>query len=132
MHLSNINSSVKRQSIMYRMLNELGMVKFSKKVDNTNVQVCFIEDGEPVMEVTDFRNLGYQYMKRCGEPYFECKNCGVTTKYNNPSSGGRKQLYCNSCATEIRARQNADSVTRIREKRRQQADANLQGTCSAI
>lgn len=111
MQLANINTSIKRQSAMYYTLNELGMIRFSRKVDNTNVRVCFIEDGETVIRVSDFRNLGYQYLKYLGEPYFECANCGIVTKYNDPRNR-RKQKYCKSCAAEIAIKQRIDSVMR--------------------
>lgn len=114
MAMANINTSIKRQSNMYWLLRENGMVEFSKKVDNTNVKVCFITDGEPVIEVTDFRNLGYQYMMYCGEPYFECANCGLTTKYANIENRGR-QKYCNECAAKIKLKQSVESVMRQRD-----------------
>lgn len=65
------------------------------------------------MRVSDFRNLGYQYMKYHGEPYFECTNCGITEKIKNPSSG-RPPKYCPQCAAEIRTKQNVNSVMRRR------------------
>ena len=64
MSMANINTSIKRQSLMFGKLNELGMIQFSKKVDNTNVKVCFMEDGEEAIRIYDFRNLGYQYLMR--------------------------------------------------------------------
>lgn len=114
MRMANINTSIKRQSAMYHQLNELELIQFSKKVDNTNVRVCFITDGEPVMQISDFRNLGYQFLKHCGEPYFECCNCGVTEKVLNPKSG-RKQKYCRSCAVEVAMQQNVNSVMKLRK-----------------
>lgn len=114
MRMANINTSIKRQSLMYHRLNEAGMVQFSKKVDNTNVRVCFITPGKPAVIVTDFRNLGYQYLKHHGEPYFECQNCGITTKVENPT--GRKQKYCKDCAIEIHMKQTVNSVMRQRYK----------------
>lgn len=115
MRMANINTSIKRQSLMYYNLNELGMVQFSRRVDNTNVRVCFIEDGETVMTITDFRNLGYQYLKYHGEPYFECANCGLTTKISDPVKG-MKQKYCKECAVEIAMRQRVNSVMRQRQQ----------------
>lgn len=113
MAMANINTSIKRQGAMYWSLREHGMIQFSRKVDNTNVRVCFIEDGDVVMHITDFRNLGYQYLKYHGEPYFECENCGLTTKINEPKNG-RKQKYCRDCAIAIRTQQNVNSVMRHR------------------
>lgn len=116
MRMANINTSIKRQSLMYFKLNEIGMIRFSKKVDNTNVRVCFITPGETVMTITDFRNLGYQYLKYHGEPYFECQNCGITTKFNDPVKGC-KQKYCKECAVEVATRQRVNSVMRRRNSK---------------
>ena len=100
---------------MYHTLSELGLIRFSKKIDNTNVRVEFIEDGEVAVRVSDFRNLGYQYLKYHGEPYFECENCGLTVRQNNKKTG-RRQKYCQSCAAEIKIQQTINSVMRRRAK----------------
>lgn len=112
MSMANIKTSIKRQSLMYHNLNKLGMIQFSRRVDNTNVRVCFIEDGTPVMTITDFRNLGYQYLRYHGEPYFKCANCGLVVKQNTGT--GRRLKYCSDCAVEIRTQQNVNSVMRQR------------------
>ena len=115
MRMANINTSVKRQSALYYQLREAGLIQFSKKVDNTNVRVCFISPGETVIRVSDYRNLGYQYLKYRGEPYFECQNCGITTKLDHPVKGGH-QRYCRECAASIALRQRVNSVMRKRAK----------------
>ena len=117
MRMANINTSIKRQSQMYFNLREYGMIQFSKMVDNTNVRVCFIEPGDIVLRVTDFRNLGYQYMMYHGGPYFVCANCGVTTKIDKTSRRGPKQKYCRECALRVMMQQNVNSVMRGRERR---------------
>ena len=113
MSLANINTSIKRQSMMYWTLREHGLIQFSRKVDNTNVRVCFVSEGEVAMRITDFRNLGYQYLKYHGEPYFECENCGLTTKINSPKKGC-KQKYCRDCAVAIHTKQMVNSVMKRR------------------
>ena len=113
MKMANISTSIRRQSSMFGQLKDLGFIRFSKQIDNLSVQVLFAEAGEVVMRVSDFRNLGYQYMKYHGEPYFECANCGITEKIKNPSSG-RPPKYCPQCAAEIRTKQNVNSVMRRR------------------
>lgn len=115
MRMANINTSIKRQSLLYFNLNEAGMIQFSKKIDNTNVRVKFAKQGDTVLKISDFRNLGYQYLKYLGEPYFECENCGITTKFADPVKG-KKQKYCKDCAVEIRTKQNVNSVMRSRCK----------------
>lgn len=118
MAFANINTSIRRQCAMYAALRDAGLIQFSKKVDNTNVRVCFAEDGEAAMTITDLRNLGYQYLKYHGEPYFECSNCGITTKIFNPGNKNSswKQKYCRDCAVEIKTKQNVNSVMRQRKQ----------------
>lgn len=113
MALANINTSIKRQGAMYMALRDAGMIQFSRQVDNTNVRVCFAQDGNTVLHITDFRNLGYQYMMYHGEPYFECTNCGITTKIRN-SENRRRQKYCSECAAKIRIKRNVEAVMRHR------------------
>lgn len=115
MRMANINTSIKRQSMMYHSLNEMGLIRFSRKVDNTSVQVCFIEDGEAALHITDFRNLGYQYMMYHGEPFFVCENCGITEKIAD--ARGRKQKYCKSCLSAVALRRRVERSMAYMPKR---------------
>lgn len=113
MRMANINTSIKRQSMMYHTLNELGLIRFSKKIDNTNVCVQFITDGTECLQVSDFRNLGYQYLMCHGEPYYVCQNCGITVK-NKKKDAKNNPRYCCECAVEIHMQQTVNSVMRQR------------------
>lgn len=113
MSMANISASARQQAAMYRTLRDGGLIRFSKKIDNTNVRVCFIRDGKTALKITDFRNLGYQYLKYCGEPFTVCQYCGITTKISSPDKG-RKQKYCRSCAVEVAMKQRVNSVMRRR------------------
>lgn len=95
---ANINITSKRQSLMINDLWRTGLVEYSKLVDNTNLRVLAVCDGEAEITITDFRNLGNQYMKyiKHGEGYFNCEICGLTLKQR---SG--KQKYCDECADEM-------------------------------
>lgn len=115
MRMANINTSIKRQSQMYGELRQRGLIRFSKKIDNLNVQVLFCGGCERAMGIRDYRNLGYQYLMYCGEPYFECENCGIVTKVKEPNRG-RRQKYCPVCAVEVSTRQKVNYVMRCREK----------------
>lgn len=104
MRMANIHTSVKRQCALFRELNNQGYIKFSRQVDNLNVQVLFIDNDEPVLNIHNLDNLGYQYLKYHGDPYYyECQNCGITEKRKDLNS--RPPKYCPMCAGEI-ARQN--------------------------
>ena len=115
--MANINTSIRRQSLMFGQLNDAGMIKFSKKVDNLNVQVLFIsDDSDTEIAVTDFRNLGFQYMMYNGAPYFVCENCGLVTRMND-GNRRRPQKYCPSCAVQVQTQQIVNSVMRHRNEK---------------
>lgn len=82
------------------MINDLwtlGYIGYSRVVDNININVKIIDDDSPVeIFVNDFRNLGNQYMRYCGEKYIECQNCGKIIRQNK-----NVQKYCTECAVEI-------------------------------
>lgn len=114
MKMANINTSIARQCMLFSKLRELGMIRFSRKVDNTSVEVLFAEDGDPAMLVRDYRNLGYQYLMYHGEDYYVCSECGITEKIKISPKGGRRKKYCKSCAAKIYTKQSVDSVMRKR------------------
>lgn len=117
MKMANTEPSLRRQCAMYNALQQMGYIDFSKKVDNTNVRVLFSGGEHEAMRVTDFRNLGYQYLMYHGEPYFECANCGIVTKLNSGGEGrGRPQKYCRECAAEIQLKQMVNHVMAGRKK----------------
>ena len=121
MRMANIGTSIRRQSMMFSELRKRGFISFSKKVDSLNVRVLFMSAGETAIHIQDFRNLGYQYLKYYGEPYFECINCGIVTKYQNLTKRGhfgrgRRQKYCPSCAAELRAKRAINSAMKHKEE----------------
>ena len=111
--MANINTSFKRQNLMYGQLIDSGLLQPSKRITNLNVRVLFIEDGDTALDVTDFRNLGNQYMKYIGKPFFVCQNCGLTVKVPDGATPG-KMKYCPDCAMKVRIRQTVESVMRAR------------------
>ncbi|WP_278864180.1 hypothetical protein [Leyella stercorea] len=112
MALANIKASVKFRSNLFSQLRDKGLISFSRQVDNTSVKICFMDDNKSeAIRVSDFRNLGNQYLKYKGEAFFECENCGITTK-KGKSCKPRK--YCPDCSKIVQARQNKESVYRLR------------------
>ena len=102
--LANVVTPVKRQSLMLNDLREMGHIKFSRKVDNVNINVqCLDPGGAVALEIRDFRNLGYQYMRHCGEAYIECEQCGLVIKQRNNS-----QKYCPDCAIDVNRQRSID------------------------
>lgn len=100
MKLTNMKASMRRESAVYRMLRDAGLIQFSKKIDNTNVRVLFSQDGEEALRITDFRALGNQYAAASGgKNYYICENCGIVARSGPPAAkGGRPKKYCPRCA----------------------------------
>lgn len=120
MNLANINTSIKRQGLLYHQLRDEGFIRFSKKVDNLSVQVLFADDGNDVIYINDFRNIGNQYLMYMGEPYFACENCGLVTKignYDNPK-GGRHTKYCTECAPLVNCKNRRKAVDRYQARQK--------------
>ena len=111
--MANFRTSYKRQNLMYGQLLDAGLLRASKKISNLNVQVVFMKDGEPALEVTDFRDLGNQYMRYIGKPYFVCQNCGRTVKVPDGADYG-KMKYCPDCASKVHTQQMVNAVMRSR------------------
>lgn len=108
MKMANINTSVKRQNLMLHEMKTAGLLRFSKRVDSLNIQVKFIRTNSPVeIHISDFRNLGNQYLMYCGESYFQCSQCGLTIK---KKSNAHK--YCPECAAEMYIKKSVESVMR--------------------
>lgn len=112
MKMANINTSKKGQCNLLRMLSDNGLVERAKKVDSLSVHVLFADDYKPVLKVTDFRNLGWQYLRYKGGPFAVCENCGIVFKRNN--TVGRPPKYCPECAIRIRMENNVNSVMKYR------------------
>ena len=72
----------KRQQQLIRELYLLGLIGYSKVVDNVNLQVLFVDaDAEPILRIYQFDDLGYQYLEYVGDPSIvHCKCCGKLIK----------------------------------------------------
>ena len=116
MRLANLRLPLKRQAYLYRTLKDLGYLKFPRKKNSISMRVNYIDnESEEEICVTNFKDLGYQYLKYLGQPYFECESCGSITKIKkSQSAAGRKPKYCENCAALISAKQRTESVMRLR------------------
>ena len=96
-YLADIKITDKRKSLLINDLWSAGLIGYSRVVDNVNINVKIVDEDSPgVLFVSDFRNIGNQYRKYCGEKYIECTCCGKVVKETNP-----KQMYCKECAVEV-------------------------------
>lgn len=96
--VAGVNINCNRQCHILNSLWKDGYIGFSRIVDNTHVYVRIVDYmSDEVMRITDFRNLGNQYMSHVGDGYFECVNCGLVIKRHN-----NKSKYCRSCANDMK------------------------------
>lgn len=113
MKMANIKYTLKEQAKIYRQMTARGYLYFPDKVDSISMRILYSdESGEEAIRITNMKNLGYQYLKYIGEPYFECECCGTTVKMD--STFGRPQKYCKDCASVIQAQQKTNHVMRVR------------------
>lgn len=102
--LANVIVPVRMQSTMINELWRNGHVRYSTIIDNINLQMICLRDGDDIaIEITDTRNIGNQYMKYIGEKYMECQSCGLVIRQTN-----NRQRYCPQCAVEINIRTTAE------------------------
>lgn len=80
-----------RMSVLY----DKEYIEMPLRNDNLSFRVTYIdEDSEKVLFVSDFRELGYEYLKYCGENFIRCRECGLLIRNNK---AGTKR-YCKNCA----------------------------------
>ena len=103
--LANITVTTNRQSLMINDLWQAGYIGYSNIIDNINLNIKIVDDSDDTehLFVTDFRNLGNQYMKLVGENYMECQNCGAVVKRTS-----NRQKYCQACAVEMNIQATSD------------------------
>lgn len=91
--LANVPGSRNEHSLLLNDLKSCGLVKFPKAVNSTNIAVLFsAEEGEPVVEVSEMRDLGYQYSRFIGKGRFvPCAVCGMPIPLRDGKQIG---VYC--------------------------------------
>lgn len=94
--LANVAVPKNEQPYLINDLYRAGFLRFSHIIDNTNINVKIVDDdveAESVIEIFDFHNLGNQYLRHLGGPYFECESCGMIIRKRSP-----RQTVCKQCA----------------------------------
>lgn len=85
------------QALMFYELKTLGLVRFSKIPENTNINVLYADDGsEEVLQIRDYRRLGFEYLKYVGEKFINCVDCGILMR---PKTQAKR---CTKCQKEYR------------------------------
>ena len=94
---AEIHESVENSYLLLHDLCKAGLIEWSKRVDNINFQVKYIQDnGDVVMSVTDLRELGLQYMNYAYGGYGYCRECGKMFKMTI-----HNKKYCDDCVQVV-------------------------------
>lgn len=93
--MANVNATKREQGGYIHDMKALGLIKMTKMVDNLSINVCYIdkEESKVVLQIRDFRNLGYEYLLYSGENFIRCKECGVLVRQNKQNN----RTYCIEC-----------------------------------
>lgn len=92
--LARVNCRANERYQHYGKLNQMGLLEFANRNNNLSVRVTYIdEDSDNLLFISDFRELGYEYLKYNGTKIVRCESCGILmrdNKYHN-------KKYCNDC-----------------------------------
>lgn len=92
--LARISCSATKRDEKISDLYEMSLLEFPKRIDNLSVRVTYVnDDSKKMLFISDFRELGYEYLKYTGNiHYTRCRECGRLFKINM-----RNKIYCPIC-----------------------------------
>lgn len=109
---SNISGSFNEKLLYIRKLYVSDYIGVSANGCSENLQLNFVDhtDATPALKITDFRSLGYQYLRWKGQKkdgiFKECKDCNVCYKAKTAN-----QQYCPSCQNKRLAKESTNIRT---------------------
>ena len=87
---------MKKENVIIGKLYKMGLLEFAERNDNLSVRVTFIDEASnEVLFVSDFRELGLEYMNYKHGGYARCADCDRLFKKT-----GNHSLYCKKCTGE--------------------------------
>lgn len=111
--------TVKYRKDKFLFLNDIegtGLISFSNKNDNLNLKINFFDmDGESVLEINDFRELGYEYLNYIGDGNFvRCSECKKLVRKKSKYDYSTK--YCSECSKIVFNEQCKQNMRKMRAK----------------
>ncbi len=94
--MARVQINTKDQNLMFYEFKTMGLISVSKKVNNLNTRVDYINDDSPiVIYLNDFKELGYEYINYFNpEKFIRCLDCGVLVR---KSKNATKACRCKEC-----------------------------------
>lgn len=106
--LANISGTMSERFDIARSLWDHGLIEVNHMIDMSGYKVCLDEDNKQnVFSITDFNNIGNQYLAYIHPDHMVCQRCGKYIKRNSP-----RQKYCKACSVTVKR----EAVERVREK----------------
>ena len=95
-NIAGIKSTDKVRAKKIGILINKGYIRYAVPVDNLNIKVLYVDNtGENKLLISDFRELGNEYLLYKGGNFIRCAECGrliPDNKYHN-------KKYCKECAS---------------------------------
>lgn len=144
--LARVGGSSESRDYRINDLMRMGLVELPKKNTNMSIRVTYINDkSEELLLISDFRELGYEYLNYKGAHLIRCVECGILmrdNKYHNKkyckkcnayqpikfrriecvdcgkifeSFPSSRRIRCDECQKEERKRINRENIKRWRE-----------------
>lgn len=98
--LARVTCKVDERPNMLYDLKEAGLLEVSKKITHFNIRVTFVDnESDPVLKITDMRELGYQYQELGAKSKIKrCKRCGKPYKVKSSKA---RSPFCSDCQNQI-------------------------------
>ncbi len=104
--LANVTLSSDKKNELLHELYSNGYIHFGKKVNNLNIKIDLGDtDDDIAYKVTQFENIGNQYIGNFKKGYKQCANPGCGRKIRIKSKNDYSTKYCSKCAYEIKLKQ---------------------------
>ena len=96
--MARVSCKAEQRELLIGELRDMGLLEFPKRNDNLSMRVTFLDiDSPEEIFISDFRELGYEYLKYQGENFIRCAECGVLTR----GSKKNNKKYCKNCSGYI-------------------------------
>lgn len=96
--LARVSCKAEQRELLIGELRDMGLLEFPKRNDNLSMRVTFLDSDSPEeIFISDFRELGYEYLKYQGENFIRCAECGILTR----GSKKNNKKYCKNCSGYI-------------------------------
>lgn len=96
--LARISCCVKERYDLLGQLRDIGLLEYPKRNDNLSCRITYINDeSEQKIFVSDFRELGYEYLRYKGGRFIFCGECGILIRNNK----NQTRKYCSHCSCYV-------------------------------